>query len=146
MTPKRLSDTGLKRQTYRAATAMECLVGWAGMLARRAGTISWPPAAFLAAFATRLLGQGAAPPCCSLPGGPTACLQTPPQAGYLYLSDPERLHDMMGLLGLGDAPGEGDAAAGVGGGQGGSSGSGGGSSSGGGGGSGSGEAGRDAEG
>lgn len=26
VTPKRLSDTGLKRETYRAATAMECLV------------------------------------------------------------------------------------------------------------------------
>ncbi|EFN58128.1 hypothetical protein CHLNCDRAFT_141867 [Chlorella variabilis] len=50
VTPKRLSDTGLKRETYRAATAMECL------------------------------------------------------SGYLYLSDPPRLHDMMCLLGLGDAP------------------------------------------
>lgn len=48
VTPKRLADTGLKRETYRAATAMECL------------------------------------------------------CGYLYLSDPERLHAMMGLLGLGD--------------------------------------------
>lgn len=24
--------------------------------------------------------------------------------GYLYLSDPERLHGMMAVLGLGDAP------------------------------------------
>ncbi|KAL4444377.1 hypothetical protein ABPG75_012114 [Micractinium tetrahymenae] len=51
VTPKRLSDTELKRETYRAATAMECL------------------------------------------------------CGYLYLSDPERLHAMMGLLGLGDDDG-----------------------------------------
>lgn len=29
------------------------------------------------------------------------------QCGYLYLSDPDRLHDMMSLLGLGDAPPEG---------------------------------------
>lgn len=43
------------------------------------------------------------------------------QCGYLYLSDPQRLHDMMGLLGLGDAPQEG-------GGSGGSSGDGDGSS------------------
>lgn len=56
VTPKRLSDTGLKRETYRAATAIECL------------------------------------------------------AGYLYLSDPERLHDMMCQLGLGDAPPEGSGA------------------------------------
>ena len=26
------------------------------------------------------------------------------QCGYLYLSEPDRLHEMMGLLGLGDAP------------------------------------------
>ncbi|KAI7841706.1 hypothetical protein COHA_004573 [Chlorella ohadii] len=57
VTPKRLSDTGLKRETYRAATAMECLTG------------------------------------------------------YLYLSDPDRLHAMMSLLGLGDAPADGGEAA-----------------------------------
>lgn len=33
-----------------------------------------------------------------------------PQTGYLYLSDPERLHAMMSLLGLGDAPAEGGEA------------------------------------
>ena len=30
------------------------------------------------------------------------CPLCSPQCGYLYLSDPQRLHDMMGLLGLGD--------------------------------------------
>lgn len=30
------------------------------------------------------------------------CLPPAQQCGYLYLSDPERLHAMMGLLGLGD--------------------------------------------
>ena len=29
------------------------------------------------------------------------------QSGYLYLSDPGRLHCMMELLGLGDSPAEG---------------------------------------
>lgn len=47
--------------------------------------------------------------------------------GYLYLSDPERLHEMMGVLDLGDAPGPGSS---------GSSGTGGGSGSSGAGGSG----------
>ncbi|PSC72418.1 ribonuclease III [Micractinium conductrix] len=56
VTPKRL-DSGLKRETYRAATAIECL------------------------------------------------------CGYLYLTDGDRLHEMMGLLGLGDAPAAGEVAA-----------------------------------
>lgn len=39
--------------------------------------------------------------CASLPPAPALH-----QTGYLYLSDPERLHAMMGLLGLGDDDGE----------------------------------------
>ena len=37
MTPKRLTDTGLKRETYRAATAIECLVGVCCVPAAAAG-------------------------------------------------------------------------------------------------------------
>lgn len=37
VTPKRLADTGLKRETYRAATAMECLVRWRGVVVHCTG-------------------------------------------------------------------------------------------------------------
>lgn len=57
-TPKRLSDSGLKRETYRAATAMECLVRCFWPLARRVAAglagpqgplAAMPPHALLAA-------------------------------------------------------------------------------------------------
>jgi hypothetical protein len=56
----------------------------------------------------------AAPPACPVPVQPQPALPRPSpygqlprallQCGYLYLSEPDRLHEMMGLLGLGEAP------------------------------------------
>ena len=119
VTPKRLADTGLKRETYRAATAMECLVSWLGCMHVCCAT--WPTVRHLAACclsgrSERVrrcagavdgggspAGTGLAAACHAVPPCPLH-RSHPSQCGYLYLSDPERLHGMMQLLGLGDAP------------------------------------------
>lgn len=179
VTPKRLSDTGLKRETYRAATAMECLVRWQGevlpetgpllpagctLTAQRGNTAARNrvvaasglrrdsatsrlghcrllaaslhtavPAAYdtcpawarrwaLSSTYSRLKNPPLRPTSRCFATCPPAPHPSPLQTGYLYLSDPERLHAMMSLLGLGDAPGEGSTAGGSGGTDGGTSG------------------------